>query len=95
MMNPLLIFTLSPNFANTHCKLSISKATLLQPMKGMSLAALFVVNDANDVTAIIISVFVDTLHYARESRKFLLQLESEKILLLVSGILGSGNRNTK
>ena len=59
MVNPLLIFTLSPNFANTHCKLSISKVTLLQPMQGMSLAALFVVNDANDVTAIIISVFVE------------------------------------
>ena len=59
MVNPLLIFTLSPNFANANCKLSISKATLLQPMLGMSLAALFVVNDANYVTAIIISVFVE------------------------------------
>jgi len=58
-VDPLLIFTLSPNFANTQCKLSISKATLLQPMQGMSLAALFVVDDANDVTEIIISVFVE------------------------------------
>ena len=58
-MNPLLIFNLSPNFAKAKCKLSISKATLLQPMLGMSLAALFVVNDANDVNAIIISVFVE------------------------------------